>query len=342
MRSHEFITETITIADYQEQFKKVIAASIKVALIKLSDDRGIYKQAEEKANQTDSIRPLITEYMLRFWNHLHDASRDNLSEIVAKFFNQRYKNDQSLIDTYRSLDRAVIFESIPHRGYVVGLLIILSDEFISDIDNDIGYFIQNNYLDLIDYNESGTTTDKFFKTIEILANHPDDILTNSKIINIIFSMSKTITHELVHVFQHAEQYKKDRRYNLEYRSYAEKDKEKFYDAIRRLGYDASPEVFKLYLASPQEITAIAHNIVIQLIKDFDLNQNPDYIDQDQYNNIVSNYVLDHLKYTPEQRRNMNYIERKVFNRYAKQVYQILQHYIETEREKFYNDLSFQK
>ena len=332
MRSHEFIAEAITIADYQEQFEKVIVASIKVALINLTDDRGILKQTEEKANQIDSIVPLITGYMSRFWIELRNAIKDNLSEIVAKLFNQRYKNTQLSIDVRSNI--IIKFKDIGYYGYADGLSIILNNEFISDIDYAVRRIIQDNYLDLIDYKENNTATDKFFKAIKELASHPNIILDDYKIIDIIFGLSSTVTHELVHVFQHAEQYKKGR-FDTEYRSYAEKDKDKFYAAVRRLGApeDSSLEDFKMSLASPQEITAISHNIANNIIKDFNLDQNPNYIDQDHFNAIISSYVLDQLQYTPEQRKNTNYIDRKVFNRYAKQVYQILQHYLEKKNEK---------
>lgn len=341
MRSYEFITETITIADYQEQFEKVITDSIKSSIMSLVGGRGTFEN-ETKANNTDSIEPLLTGgYMRRFWLSLHKEIIKNLSEVVTQLFNQRYKNNESLIDMYSN--RTIRIEKLRYHGYATGLQIVLSDQFITDIDNTVRDILRNNYLDLIDsdYNDHGklSTTDKFFRAIKSLSRSPEIILEDYKIIDLIVSLAEVTTHELVHVFQHAEQYKKNQfATSTEYRSYAEKDKGKFHKIVNRLGTpESEPADYGIYQASPQEIAAFSHNIANKIIKDFDLFQYPNNIDQDQYYDIIQSYVFEHLRYTVEQRNNMNYIERKVFNRYAKQIYQIVRHYLEKRHDSVNKD-----
>ena len=336
MRFHEFITETITIANYQDQFEKVIKESILDALKKMLNSASKDRPFDERfAN----IEPLTDQYMRGFLLNFSLGCRLKFSNMLESFVAQRYKNDKEFISNYRIVGNKISFKSdIKPYGYVTKLSIIINSIFLDAIESSIKRCI-HNYFFSDERNKNTSIKDNFITAVQKIIDDPTAFF-KKYLHNTITQFSETVTHELVHLFQHAEQFRK-KRGSFEYRSYAEKDPEKFRDAMRD---KSSMKNYKIYLASPQEITAFAHNIASQILKNTEIKSMIYWsdIDQSKYDKIISDYVAKHLRYTPEQRRNMNYIERKVFNRYAKSVYQILQHYIETEREKFYNDVSFQK
>ena len=337
MRSHEFIIETITIVDYQEQFEKVIVASIKVALINLANAERAIKQIEHEAEVIQSILPLLFTHLKVFYTLLRDELKLNVWDVFSNLFTNRYSNDRLLLRRPRSFS---FRSNMTANGSATGLSISLNERMITEISAVVSNFIKQEYKQNVNTKDSGSIADHFYKIVSNIANRPKIILEDPTLQQIIHKWANTMTHELVHVFQHAEQYKK-KRISTEYRSYAEKDPAKFQTAVRRL---TTPDDYKIYRASPQEITAFAHNIASQILKNTKFRSKILWgdLDQSNYSKIISDYVAEHLKYTPEQRKNTNYIERKVFNRYVKQVYQILQHYVETEQEKFYSNYKFNR
>ena len=332
MRSHEFIAEAITIADYQEQFEKATKQIILDSLKKILTSESKYRPFDEHFR---SIEPLTDRYLDRFLFNFTLSCRFKFSDMLESFVAQRYKDDEEFVRNYKIVGSKISFNpDIKSYGYANKLSIVINYSFLKSIVSAIKKYIYDYFYN-VDKSEKKSIKDIFLKALQKIINDPHTFFkTHSSLKNIITQFVETITHELVHVFQQAEQFRK-KRPNFEYRSYAEKDLEKFRTAMRN---KSSIEDFRIYHASPQEITAFAHNIASQILKNTEFKSIilwPD-TDQSNYNKIISDYVAKHLRYTPEQRKNMNYIERKVFNRYVKQVYQILQHYIETEREKFYS------
>lgn len=79
----------------------------------------------------------------------------------------------------------------------------------------------------------------------------------------IDDIASIFIHELVHVRQHAkQQHRLKQGKDLEYRSLLTRNKQTFYSSVRNLISDYDK---KLYLSSPQEIPAHAHNLAIKLI-----------------------------------------------------------------------------
>lgn len=168
------------------------------------------------------------------------------------------------------------------------------------------------------YEPGDNPTKTFFEIInELNSNFGKKIFANS-----VDKFSDTLTHEFVHVIQSVEQIIRGR-YNIEYRSYLEPDKNQFYSKLSSLTPASDAEVFKLYHASPQEITAFATNIANKILRihKFDFF---DMTDQ-TLRTVVDRYVREHLKYTQDDMTGRKF---QVYKRYAKRVYQILQDYLE--------------
>lgn len=338
MRSYEFITETITIANYQDQFEETIEKAILDSLnltLKLASKHRPFDELFK------SIEPLSNRYMDKFLFYLTSNCRINFSMLLESFVAQRYENDAAVVSNYRSVGNKITFRSDvkPNvNGYVNQLSIVINSDLLNSINSAIKQYIYD-YFHNADIDQQLSIKDNFLKIIQKIIDDPKSFFKKYlKLRNVIIKLVETVTHELVHVFQNTEQLRK-KRTNIEYRSYLEKDPKKFQTAMKR---KASIEDFRIYHASPQEINAFAHNITSQILKNTDMKSLilwSDMVDQSKYNKIISDYVAAHLQYTLEQRKNMTYIEQKVFKRYVKQVYQILQHYIETEQEKVYNKLS---
>lgn len=148
--------------------------------------------------------------------------------------------------------------------------------------------------------------------------------------NLVNQMTDTVLHELVHVIQHTQQFRRPGG-STEYRSYLDRTKGELRSLYRgpEQGWDFDSEHFqKLYRASPQEIGAYAHNMALDIIRSVGLNE-PDSEDipltatdfVQALRQIVGNEYRD-----PNNPR-----ERAVLNRYLKLAYQEVQRYIERKR-----------
>jgi ribosomal protein S13 len=105
----------------------------------------------------------------------------------------------------------------------------------------------------------------------------------------------TMVHELVHITQHSKQsgirnVKGKPVFGTEYRSKVEPNLAKFYNAIRNVSDGtATPEDYKIYTSSLQEIPAHAHNAAIDIFRaiDFDWSGKVDNYTQKQLHTLVA-------------------------------------------------------
>ena len=139
-------------------------------------------------------------------------------------------------------------------------------------------------------------------------------------------LTSTILHELVHVIQHRRQ-ERNNFTDFEYRSYLDKHKGEF-KKLASGPHEHNDEYFNLYLASPQEIAAFAHEAALTLIKDYSLDEiqsaNDVYsIDARDIVDYVDSITGNRYKNpkTPK--------EQSVRNRYMKLIYQEVHRYIES-------------
>ena len=147
------------------------------------------------------------------------------------------------------------------------------------------------------------------------------------------NLVKTIIHELVHIAQSVIQHKIGRD-NIEYRSYIEKDKNKFYNSINTINTGThTPDTIKLHHSSPQEVGAIVNELVIDAISETGLDDNfSEYSNplevlntyvKEINPNLIDNIIKQRLSYFDKK----DPIENKIRQRYIKLTYQGIQHYI---------------
>lgn len=134
-------------------------------------------------------------------------------------------------------------------------------------------------------------------------------------------------HELVHIQQHSRQnFGKE-----QYRSYLGKKSE--FDELSKaevLSLTNSSRYKKLYLASPQEIDAFAHNIAYEII-DAHLLDFVDASDNTNYLNEITKTVIN--KVNAKIGKPVTVIERKIWKRYIKKTVILVDRYLDKQRGK---------
>jgi hypothetical protein len=128
------------------------------------------------------------------------------------------------------------------------------------------------------------------------------------------------------VIQHRRQERK-KFTDYEYRSYLDKHKGEFRNIVSG-PHNRDEKYFNLYLASPQEIAAFAHEAALQLIKDYSLDE---IQSADDVHRIDARDIVDYVdSVTGNRYKNPKTPkEQSVRNRYMKLVYQEVHRYIES-------------
>lgn len=140
----------------------------------------------------------------------------------------------------------------------------------------------------------------------------------------ILELSSVFVHELVHVQQFIQQHNKDIQ-DTQYRSYLQKSAKHFKEVMSK--DDLSAEFYKLHSSSPQEITALAHNVALKIMSDFNYHnaksiEDIEELEADTIQHYIDDFIKNRLGHMPE-----TPIEKKVYKRYIKQVYLEIQSYI---------------
>ncbi len=206
----------------------------------------------------------------------------------------------------------VEFKDIKPGGYASGLSIVMNSRSIDSITKRVCNDIYDTTINRLD-NES-QIIDAYFKMCETFSERDlQDIYIDSD----VDSMVSTMIHEAVHVAQHEAQFKKGRG-STEYRSYLQKDKNKFYQGVNNISQkpdEASPDEFDAYLGSPQEINARSHQAALGFLKDsFDNGLSIDEIRQSVKTDLQY-YMENHFKKPDDKQRYA------IYKRFSKQVYQ---------------------
>ena len=144
----------------------------------------------------------------------------------------------------------------------------------------------------------------------------------------IKNIVSVIIHEMVHVIQHIQQ-KDSKNKEYEYRSYLQKDKKKFHSQIKKVtaGEEGmTPEQYKIYRASPQEMTAFAHEEALTLIDRLKLDDPSAGYTLDTAMLAVKKYLGTYIDKMFADKSNRK--EYPVFKRYVKMVYLELERYCE--------------
>lgn len=201
---------------------------------------------------------------------------------------------------------------------------------------------------VLDNYGEGELTDGFWFIIKSIGRNERDYLGplfDRDIKSRINKIAKTTVHEVVHVLQHKRQDEKGLG-SYEYRSYLDKKKGEFAALHNKRWTTASPDTdekyHSMYLASPQEMTAHAHEVVINIIRDYDLN---DAETLEQFNNELRTIDAEGVAdYTKDKLGNRFLDTSKpreyaVYKRYLKQVYQELHRYIVHRKEYLSKNLN---
>lgn len=150
---------------------------------------------------------------------------------------------------------------------------------------------------------------------------------------IVTAMVRTTLHELVHVMQYNAQDIKGRS-DIEYRSYLDKHKGEFRSHVDEpkadLGTDETDRFYNLYLASPQEIAAFAHEAALDIISSYESIGSPEAfseLTQDDIINAVDKVTSERFK-DPKTR-----IELMVRKRYMKLAYLEVVRFIDVQKRK---------
>lgn len=285
MKFTQFLIERISMSHYNEiiedgvvQCSKQVIDSVKALKKHISLD------ARNAANDGNMTK-LITEV----YELLVPKSNSIFRIGMARHINNNIPEVQKKV--------TVFFKPIdPDNGEARGYSVIINVKFINSIVRTLIKFMANIVA------REDEPFDSFFSVTS------DDVEDRFDISQIPSSeeMTQVFVHELVHVVQHLKQ---SHRSETEYRSYLERDKNKFQSAMSKKLSDAD----HLYYASPQEVAAFAHDIVSNILKDMQ--------GKNVSRNDIQNAVKDRIGSFFPNREDPKI--KKVYNRYLKLVYQEL-------------------
>ncbi len=328
-----FLKEKINLSQHEHEISAFIKVTIAEYIKKLINDKH-YPGLEFYQDQFDSSGESheYTEYLI---DKLDGIIRHVLQNKLYTLAKEKF---------YPPLEH-VGFIKTEANGYADRLAIYINDSKVDNMAKKIITKLFDTVLNSYNNNERNDGLNGF---VDDMIENPNSYV-GSRIFDWvnrdIDSIVSTFIHELVHVMQHGNQYKKGKN-STEYRSYLGKKDEfknlhsKAWKSNFDLPGDESKNYYKLYYSSPQEIGAHAHNIALQVIID-NIKEyvNPESITPEQYNKMktwlegstipayVDDYLRDYLdKKNPE--------EYKIYKRYYKLVYQEVLNYIHSMFKKF--------
>jgi hypothetical protein len=268
----------------------------------------------------------------------------NLVELIAKYCSANLKN-LSNKKIQVPLTNVIFSPLGTNNGECAGLTIRLNIRYINSIAPRIWYFwtqaldknySKHNHSDINDYNDNDYDDyeDNEYDTdypydYKELADESIKEFKNSMFVPIIeeyiAECSSVFIHELVHAKQHATQRVKGiPNKKLDYRSYIKTkeipNKEKFQTMVNTPGALDNPENYKIYRASPQEMTAFANQEAVKFIKDNKLNvpgAKADAATMAKLQNYLGNYFRDRD----------NYKEYIILKRYGTLIYKAVVDYL---------------
>jgi len=312
MRINEVIVEAISITQYEPTIEKAVNDGILQAMLEMSKSAGSFPKDEKLFGQR---RPNNLFQMLR--KLLSMKLSEKIASSIQTTISREIVNDIVL---------DVVFSQTPSaRGRIAavkgfrGDTMELDIDYIKDLTDEISTFIEAIY------EEEPYKSNNPYAVYKRLATGKDTGLMSELEDNVkgtVDNLVSIVIHELVHGIQNHRQYQKGRD-DVEYRSYLDRKKQKF---------PGSGNI-DLYFASPQEITAHVHEMVLEIVRRFNLKnitseEDIPTITSEDIMSFISNYLGGRFNDpgNPE--------EYKVFKRYVKQVYQEVQRYIDEKRRSF--------
>lgn len=322
MKISELINEAISFTQHLKDIETIIDNSIKKAILGLTPDK--FQNFKNSVTRSKSYRSMLPFIEAELETLLQSSLEQNLQNAGIDIL--------SSVDSEYAESLSVEFKDIADNdGQATDFAIDINIKFIDNILEELVPSLEDSALNSI-YDEDNIFDD-FFEVIKS-KQLQTSVLKNWSIQRNIDQIASTFIHELVHVRQHIPQYKKGRD-DTEYRSYLDKTKGEFGKMVSNPqdSGELPQRYYDLYVASPQEIAARAHQAAIKVIKDTELNVINDLEELPSKRDILSNvneYAREQFK-TPE-----NPKESQVFNRYIKLIYQEVDRYYDNTVQRLKN------
>lgn len=330
MRANEFICERISFSHERNNIANAIQTTIDKSLEQIAHkfeeqftgDTPNYDTTYEWLDKTINILLLR-----RFKARLSSLGISILKLDPSQYFNVDFDDMNVGGEAYYDYIKI-------NKNYILKLAKLILDAIMNDLMNN----------DAIRDNDNNPIVPNVKYAAKVIKETDFDI-HNWKSADTINNLITTYIHELVHIKQHSHQ---NPQKPTEYRSYATKDKEHFYSAIKNITQgNASKQDWKLYTASPQEIPAFAHNSALDIIhsitelntdKITDVNDLKYYVevlnDYIKGGRFAKDYINKSMPYYSSTFNNKNSKDFKVFKRFYKNVAVELMNY----RDKLINQL----
>lgn len=266
MHITELINEAISVTQHEPAFEAAIRTGINSSVGYLYTLKGTYTDQEKEFDDPDtgSWRPLMTALSKNLYRALKHRLPNTIRVSINTELGSKVVDDVKFDDLG---DRT--------RGEAEGDAITLNSRYLNSLTRHLLTAIFDSVSS--SYNENERVDGLFFtfKMFEQKDRYTVSLFDNS-MTKTIENIVSTITHELVHVIQYNQQASKGRD-DIEYRSYLDKTKDEFRNTVvNPPGADEPPENqerrYNLYLASPQEIAAFAHQAALEVIRNFGINQ----------------------------------------------------------------------
>lgn len=324
MRSYEFVSEqevneAISLSQHEHEISQAMEEVIPVALRKFR--KKFYESYEHPEEQELYDNGSFTKFNKIIYPEFHEIMKKELIKELGIV-------GRKIVPALETIRFSEMKKS--WGGYAQGFKIRVNEIDFDKLAEAIFYKL--NEMVLNSYGEG-----EFLSGLWRTCIDPDiaRFILTDKVTKVIGKISNTIIHELVHIQQNEKQI--HRGGNYEFRSYLDKDKNEYLNLAMKKEKETSPadddeRYNELYMASPAEIAAHAHNITIKAVKDYDLNNPMDYNKNSYIENAkialsnITGYLDDYLhnryKGSQDKRTQM------VYKRYHKMVYQELRSRIE--------------
>jgi hypothetical protein len=324
------ITEAISLTKYTKTIEKSFNDGIQNALKTLSErenDEDFYKKEQAEYASEDGGN-----------NEFREAMYGVFSEILKVRLSEQLTKDLKKLKIgvtkvkFKYLPETINAHVLPDTNVME-----INQSFLKYMSESMIDRLMDSVMDNVSYPEEKAIM--FFEISKNASegdNHWFRNLTD-KLPDTIKEISSVVVHELVHVVQHHSQ--RDREgFDTEYRSYLDRKKGEFYNlASGSRSSDQDSRYDKLYYASPQEITAFAHQFALDILRSWDVD-NAESVDQLP---TMGADGVDHKEIVASIQRGIvrkfnnpdNPKELKVYKRYLKLIYQEVIRGIEAKKEE---------
>lgn len=264
MRIKDIVDEAISVTQFEGPLVTDITRAVYQAVSDLAKLRGQHSQEEADLESDDGTGKAFKLIAVK---QLRDTLRTSLPSAIMHSLN-------------KSLGVPVItsvtFEEMDDRtgGYAQDRDISINERYLRSISARV----IENIVDSVysSYNPGERVAG--FSFIAKMANGTSDEWESihKSIKKTVHALASISIHELVHVMQHNRQQVAGRA-DTEYRSYLDRYNGEFRSMADNDETSAAPTVsqdrhWNLYLASPQEIAAFAHEIALQVIREYGFDQ----------------------------------------------------------------------